>query len=58
VEHNKAPGPDGFPVELYKNFWEIIKEDLMGLFSALHAGKIELFCLNLVILFYCQRLIK
>jgi hypothetical protein len=25
MEHNKAPGPDGFPTEFYHVFWEIIK---------------------------------
>jgi hypothetical protein len=38
MEHNKAPGPDGFPAEFYQNFWEVIKEDLLKLFSSLHAG--------------------
>ena len=33
MEHNKAPGPDGFPVEFYHFFWEIVKPDLMSLFS-------------------------
>jgi mannosylglycoprotein endo-beta-mannosidase len=46
MEHNKAPGPDGFPGEFYQNFWEVIKSDLLELFSFLHAGQLELFCLN------------
>jgi hypothetical protein len=46
MEHNKAPGPDGFPAEFYQNFWEVIKEDLLKLFSSLHAGQLELFRLN------------
>jgi hypothetical protein len=33
MEHNKAPGPDGFPVEFYQACWEIIKIDLMALFK-------------------------
>jgi hypothetical protein len=32
MEHNKAPGADGFPAEFYQVFWEIIKEDLLALF--------------------------
>ena len=32
MELHKAPGPDGFPAEFYKNFWEVISDDLMALF--------------------------
>ena len=32
MEHNKAPGPDGFPAEFYQKIWEVIKGDLMALF--------------------------
>jgi hypothetical protein len=46
MEHNKAPGPDGFPTEFYQTFWDIIKADLLDLFNCLHAGQLELFCLN------------
>ena len=43
MEHNKAPGPDGFPAEFYLTFWDIIQSDLLQLFNALHAGQLELF---------------
>jgi hypothetical protein len=46
MKHNKAPGPHGFPAEFYQNFWDIIKSDLMELFSALHASQLQLFHLN------------
>ena len=46
MEHNKAPGPDGFPAEFFQNFWDIIKPDLMELFSCLHDGQLELFRVN------------
>ena len=46
MEHNKAPGPDGFPVEFYQHFWDVIKNDLMCMFSQLHKGDLQLFRLN------------
>jgi mannosylglycoprotein endo-beta-mannosidase len=46
MEHNKAPGPNGFPAEFYRTFWDTIRVDLMGMFSSLHAGQLELFRLN------------
>jgi mannosylglycoprotein endo-beta-mannosidase len=46
MEHNKAPGPDGFPAEFYQNFWDTIKSDLLHMFSVLHSGQLELFHLN------------
>jgi hypothetical protein len=46
MEHNKAPGPDGFPAEFYQNFWDIIKLDLLALFSALYEDQLELFRFN------------
>jgi hypothetical protein len=46
MEHNKAPGPGGFPPEFYQKFWEVIKEDLMALFNQLHCGELSLYKLN------------
>src|SRR6266542_370323 len=46
MEHNKAPGPDGFPAEFYQNFWEIINAELMEMFASLQAGRLDLFHIN------------
>jgi hypothetical protein len=46
MEHIKAPGPDGFPVEFYQTCWDTIKGDLLELFGYLHAGQLELFHIN------------
>jgi hypothetical protein len=46
MEHNKAPGPDGFSAEFYQACWEIIKDDLMVLFQEFHDGNLPLYSLN------------
>jgi hypothetical protein len=46
MEHNKAPGPDGFPVEFYQVFWEVIKNDLMTIFADFHNDSLPVYCLN------------
>jgi hypothetical protein len=42
IEHNKAPGPDGFLLEFYQVFWELIKHDLMALFQEFQKGNLLL----------------
>ena len=46
MRYNKAPGPDGFPAEFYQVFWNVIKDDLMALFSDFHREDLNLFSLN------------
>ena len=50
IEHNKAPGPDGFPAEFYQAFWDLIKDDLMAMFVDFHNGILPLYSLNFGIL--------
>ena len=47
MEHNKAPGLDGFPPEFYQVFWHVIKDDLMALFDDFHNGTLPLHSLNI-----------
>jgi hypothetical protein len=58
MEHNKSLGPDGFVAKFYQKNWEVIKPDLLELFSFLHAEQLKLFRLNLVRSFYYLRLMK
>jgi hypothetical protein len=46
MAHNKAPRPDGFLVEFYQVFWDLIKVDLMALFREFYSGKLPLYSLN------------
>jgi hypothetical protein len=46
MENNKAPGPDGFPVKKFQNFWDLIKGDLMGLFRSFFNADLPLLNLN------------
>ena len=34
MEREKAPGIDGIPAELYKEFWEVLGEDLLTDFNS------------------------
>ena len=36
MEHNKAPGPDGFSAEFSQVFWNVIKADILDLFVEFH----------------------
>jgi hypothetical protein len=56
MEHNKAPKSDGFPVEFYQIFWELIKDDLMSMFHDFYKGDLSLYSLNFgtIILLKCK----
>jgi hypothetical protein len=46
MEHNKVSGPDSFLVEFYQVLWDLIKNDLMALFTKFHKGNLPLYSLN------------
>ena len=46
MEHNKAPGPDGFPAEFYQFFWDVVEQDLMSLFYEFYMGRLHIHSLN------------
>jgi len=57
MEHNKAPGPDGFPAQFYQFFWWIVKPDLMSLFHEFHAGRLPIHSLNFGVLTLLPKII-
>lgn len=42
----KAPGLDGFPVEFFQEFWDIIKLDLLAVVQESHDSKQMLWAMN------------
>jgi hypothetical protein len=61
MEHNKSPGHDGFPAEFYQIFWDVIKRDLMSLFTEFRQGSLPLFSLNfgiVILLPKCAKALK
>jgi hypothetical protein len=58
MEHNKAPGPDGFSAKFYQACWNIIKEDLMAMFAEFHVRNLPLYSLNfgtIILLHKCRK---
>ncbi|KAK1320825.1 hypothetical protein QJS10_CPA03g01353 [Acorus calamus] len=46
IEGDKAPGPDGFGARFYQEFWSLVKEDILAMFSDFFSGDQGLGCLN------------
>jgi hypothetical protein len=42
MEHTQAPGPDGFPIEFFQKFWDLIYLDLLTLFQDFFDGKLDI----------------
>jgi hypothetical protein len=45
-----SPGPDGLPFLFFQKFWDVVKNDLVDLFSEFYQGKLDLFRLNFAML--------
>jgi hypothetical protein len=41
VERNKAAGLDGLPARFYQDCWDIVKNDLVSLFSYFFVGNLD-----------------
>jgi hypothetical protein len=52
---NKAPGPDGIPVEFYQACWPIIKKDIMNIFYDWKLGVLDLYRLNFGMIILLQK---
>jgi hypothetical protein len=50
MKENSAPGPNGFSVSFFKNFWEMIKEDMTKMFQDLWDHKLDMKRLNFVVI--------
>lgn len=46
MKKGKAPGPDGFSIEFFQEFWEIIKFDLLEVVQESHRNKQMLKSMN------------
>ena len=55
MDKNKSPGSDGFTIEFYQNFWEMVKNDLNNILDGFHSGKDDLDRLNYGIITWSLR---
>lgn len=46
MERNKAAWPDKIPIEFYQTCWEVVKNDIVQLFTDFHEGKVEISNIN------------
>jgi hypothetical protein len=36
MNRDRALGPDGFPLPFFQDYWDVIKSDIMGVFTDFH----------------------
>ena len=46
MKENSAPGPNGFSVSFFKNYWEVIKDDVWRMFQDFWENKLDIKRLN------------
>jgi hypothetical protein len=46
MEKNKAPDPDGIPIEFFQHSWEIIKKDIIEMFQDFYEGNLDVSRMN------------
>jgi hypothetical protein len=46
MERNKVAGPDKIPIEFYQSCWDIVKGDILMLFSNFHENKVNISRMN------------
>jgi hypothetical protein len=49
MEEKTTPSPDHMPIEIFQSCWEVIKKDLLQLFTDLSAHKLDVGRLNYVV---------
>ena len=50
MDMHASPSPDGFGPSFYKNFWTLLRDDVLHLFHGLHSGQLDLDGLNCALL--------
>ena len=56
MKNSTAPGPDGFSIEFFKEFWPKVREDINEMLDDLHAGVLDLWRLNYEIIILLPKL--
>jgi hypothetical protein len=46
MDKNKASGPDGIPIEFYQHYWDLVKHDVLEMFTDFYEGTLDIKRLN------------